>query len=314
MSSACEQVVSRKGPVRTEKIVLQFRAAIIFVCNESYLTRDQVWIVMNDNNSKILPEAGCGGFLRRCLTAKRHVLRMDVPGRIPAFPPHPAVARAHAIVSTIAKLGLIARALPPIPTALARSGSFNNAVPRPRRHIAFRERSLPQNVVPSNESSRMDLTVSREAGVMRIPLRGALSQLISLLSLLLLVGCCQFFRGSDDVVSFTISPLNMSIQPGSTQKFSAIGTFGLGGTGDITSRVKWTSSNPARVTIDSTGLATAVAYGTVTISGSYECYVAQTSVSVVNQTAAGSSIAVLHKLRGSRAISHSICLDSNLLE
>ena len=99
---------------------------------------------------------------------------------------------------------------------------------------------------------------------MRIPPRWALNNLISLFSLLLLVGCCQFFRGSDDVVSFTISPLNMSIQPGNTQKFSAAGTFGLGGTGDITSLVKWASSNPAHVTIDNTGLATAIAFGTVT--------------------------------------------------
>jgi Bacterial Ig-like domain (group 2) len=138
----------------------------------------------------------------------------------------------------------------------------------------------------------MNLRVSREAGVMPIPLRYPLNNLISFFSLLLLVGCCQFFRGSDDVVSFTISPLNMSIQAGNTQQFSAIGTFGLGGTGDITSRVKWASSNPARVTIDSTGLARAIAYGTVTISGTYECYVADTSVSVVNQTVAVSPIAV----------------------
>jgi hypothetical protein len=151
---------------------------------------------------------------------------------------------------------------------------------------------MTQNTVPSNECRRMNLRVSREAGVMRIPPRGALKNLISLFSLLLLVGCCQFFRGSDDVVSFTISPLNMSIQPGNTQKFSATGTFGLGGTGDITSRVKWASSNPARVTIDSTGLATAIAYGTATISGTYECYTADTSLSVVNQTVAISSIAV----------------------
>jgi len=132
----------------------------------------------------------------------------------------------------------------------------------------------------------MDLRMPHEAGVMQIPPRWALNNLVSFVSLLLLVGCCQFFRGSDDVVSFTISPLNMSIQPGNTQKFSATGTFGLGGTGDVTSLVKWTSSNPSRVTIDSTGLATAIAYGTVTISGTYECYRVETNLSVVNQTGA----------------------------
>lgn len=204
----------------------QFRAAIIFVYNESNLTRNQVWTVMNDDNSKILPEVSRRGFVRSCLKAKRDVLRIDITGQIPDLPPQP------------------------------------------------------------------DLRLSREAGVMRIPARGALKSLISLFLLLLLVGCCQFFRGSDDVVSFTISPLNMSIQPGKTQQFVATGTFGLGDTGDVTSRVKWASSNTALVTIDSTGLATAIAYGTVTIYGTCECYPAQTNLAVVNQTAAISSITV----------------------
>jgi hypothetical protein len=127
---------------------------------------------------------------------------------------------------------------------------------------------------------------------MRILPRWALNNLISLFSLLLLVGCCQFFRGADDLVSFTITPLNMSIQPGNTQNFSATGSFGLGDTKDITSLVRWASSNPARVTINSAGLATAVAYGTVTISGTYECYTTGTSLSVVNQTAAIRSAAI----------------------
>jgi Bacterial Ig-like domain (group 2) len=138
----------------------------------------------------------------------------------------------------------------------------------------------------------MNLAVPRRAVVMRIPPQWALNNLISLFSLLLLVGCCQFFRGPDEVVSFTISPLNMSIQPGTTQNFSATGTFGLGETKDITSLVKWASSNPARVTIDSAGLATAIANGTVTISGTYECYTTGTSLSVVNQTTAIRSIAI----------------------
>lgn len=215
--------------------------------------------------------------------AKREVLRIDIAGQIPDLPLLPAMVRAHAIVSAITNVGLTARALPHIPTPPGRSRSFKTAMLLP------------------------------EAGVRRIPPRWALNNLISLFSLVLLVGCCQFFRGADDVASFTISPLNMSIQPGNTQNFSALGTFGLGDTKDITSLVKWASSNPARVTIDSAGLATAIAYGTVTISGTYECYTTETSLSVVNQAAAIGSIAFNHKLRRSREISHSICRDSNLL-
>src|ERR1700742_2465315 len=114
---------------------------------------------------------------------------------------------------------------------------------------------------------------------MRIPSRYPLNNLISLFSLLLLVGCCQFFRGANDILSIAISPLNMSIQPGNTQQFKATGTYGTGGTGDVTAHAMWVSSNPARVTINSTGLATAIALGAVTISATYECSVSKTSLS-----------------------------------
>jgi hypothetical protein len=53
----------------------QFRAVIIFVYNESNFTRNQIWTVMNDNNSKLVPEVGRGGFLRSCLMAQGDVLR-----------------------------------------------------------------------------------------------------------------------------------------------------------------------------------------------------------------------------------------------
>jgi hypothetical protein len=56
--------------------------------------------------------------------------------------------------------------------------------------------------------------------------------------------------------------------------------------------VKLASSDPARASIDSSGLATGIAYGTVTISGTYECCTAKTSLSVGNQAVAISSIAV----------------------
>jgi uncharacterized protein YjdB len=116
---------------------------------------------------------------------------------------------------------------------------------------------------------------------------------VFVLPLLLLSSCCgEFFRGSNDIVSITISPLNTTIQPATTQKFTATGTFGTGGMGDVTSQVTWTSSNSAIATIDSTGLANGVAYGTVTIGGTYQCCTAKTSLSVGSQTAAMSSIAV----------------------
>jgi Bacterial Ig-like domain (group 2) len=127
---------------------------------------------------------------------------------------------------------------------------------------------------------------------------------LNVLLLLPLTGCfCgQFFRGPDDVVGVTISPVNATILPGATQQFTATGTFGgtgttsggSGGTGDVTAMTTWKSSDPSIVSIDQAGLATGNKVGTVTITGSCQCYGAQTSLTVNSQptTAAVLSIAV----------------------
>jgi len=129
---------------------------------------------------------------------------------------------------------------------------------------------------------------------MRIQPFDVVRMLGSLLLLVPLGGCCgEFFRGSNDIVApATISPVNAGIQPGATQQFSATGTFGDGSTGDVTSQVAWISSNSAIATINSTGLATGIAYGTVTISGNCQCYITTTNFSVGSQTATITSVAV----------------------
>jgi uncharacterized protein YjdB len=119
---------------------------------------------------------------------------------------------------------------------------------------------------------------------------------LNVLPLLPLTGCfCgQFFRGSDDVAGVTISPVNTSILPGSTQKFTATGTFGgngttsdgNGSTGDVTLITTWNSSDSSIVSIDKTGLARGNKLGTVTISGYCQCYTSQTNLTVSNQATA----------------------------
>lgn len=105
--------------------------------------------------------------------------------------------------------------------------------------------------------------------------------------------CGQFFRGSEDVVAMTISPTNSSILPGMTQNFSATGTFGgVGSTGDVTLLTTWTSSDPTIATIDHSGLATGIRFGAVTISGTCQCYLSQTNLTVSSQAVSLTSIAV----------------------
>jgi uncharacterized protein YjdB len=72
------------------------------------------------------------------------------------------------------------------------------------------------------------------------------------------------------LASIAISPADPSLIAGSTQQFTATATYSDNSTADVTKTVSWTSSNPAVATISSTGLATAVAAGSVTIAASLD--------------------------------------------
>jgi len=116
-----------------------------------------------------------------------------------------------------------------------------------------------------------------------------------MLPILLLSGCCgQFFKGPHDLTGISISPNGNTIQTGSTQQFSATGTFQYynGPTGDVTGQTAWSSSDPQIATIDASGLATGVAYGTVTIKGTCECYSQKVTLTVGTQNVSLSSIAI----------------------
>jgi uncharacterized protein YjdB len=120
------------------------------------------------------------------------------------------------------------------------------------------------------------------------------STVLAVVLLTLVTGCTcgEFFRDSKDVVGVSISPTNTSIQPGTTQQFSATGTFPNGTTGDVTGQTSWTSSNRSVATIDASGLATGVGFGTTTISANCQCYEESTNLSVSSQAASLTSIAV----------------------
>lgn len=66
--------------------------------------------------------------------------------------------------------------------------------------------------------------------------------------------------------SIAVTPLSPIIAAGSTQQFSAMGTFADKSTKDLTDLVVWNSSDLAIATISSAGLATAKANGSTTIT------------------------------------------------
>ncbi len=68
------------------------------------------------------------------------------------------------------------------------------------------------------------------------------------------------------LTSISVTPANPSLPAGVTKQFAASGIFSDGTSRDITTQATWKSSNTSVVTVNSSGLATTVATGNVTIT------------------------------------------------
>ena len=72
--------------------------------------------------------------------------------------------------------------------------------------------------------------------------------------------------GPQELASVLVQPATALILATHTQPFAALGVLGNGSSVSLAGQVTWASSNPAIATIGSSGVATGVAAGTVTIS------------------------------------------------
>ncbi len=93
-------------------------------------------------------------------------------------------------------------------------------------------------------------------------LRSSLGFLTGLLFLSLLAACdTKVEETAATLVSIQVTPPAPSIAKGTTQQFTATGTYSDGSTQNVTSSVSWSSANTAVATISATGLATGVTAG-----------------------------------------------------
>ncbi len=72
-----------------------------------------------------------------------------------------------------------------------------------------------------------------------------------------------------NLVSIAVSPANQSVAAGSSQQFTATGTYSDASTGNLTSSAIWSSSNTSVATIASGGLAQMIGTGSSTITARY---------------------------------------------
>ena len=105
-----------------------------------------------------------------------------------------------------------------------------------------------------------------------------------LVTVLLLSSCGGFFPSADTIVALSVSPTGAFIKPTATQQYTATATFGNNTMGDATDKVTWLSSDTSKATIDTSGLATAVALGTTTITAKSGSVTATSLLTVSNKT------------------------------
>lgn len=82
------------------------------------------------------------------------------------------------------------------------------------------------------------------------------------------------------LVSIAVTPASPTVTAQRSLQLTATGIYSDSSTQDLTSQVTWTSSNPAKATIDSAGLVTGVASGSTTITARLGTVSGSTSLNV----------------------------------
>ena len=86
--------------------------------------------------------------------------------------------------------------------------------------------------------------------------------------------------GAPTLSSIAVTSTTATVDVGSTQQFTATGTYSDRTTSDITTQVTWSSSNRSVATVNSSGLATAVGVGTTTITATLGSISGSTTLTV----------------------------------
>jgi len=94
------------------------------------------------------------------------------------------------------------------------------------------------------------------------------------------------------LISIAVTPANPSITVSASQQFTASGNYSDNSTQNITNSVTWSSSDTSKANITTTGLATAVAEGSTTITAISGTISNTVSLTITSQTATLVSIAV----------------------
>ena len=94
-------------------------------------------------------------------------------------------------------------------------------------------------------------------------------------------GTTQVTVSAPTVVSIAVTPVGLTLGIGINQQYVATATYSDGSSADLSSGVTWASSDPTMATINSSGLATTVAAGQVTITATLGSLSDQSTLTIV---------------------------------
>jgi trimeric autotransporter adhesin len=164
------------------------------------------------------------------------------------------------IVTSAALVSItVTPALPTIPLGttaqFAASGTFTDGTMQDITTSVQWSSSSPSVATISNASGTQGQATSLVPGTSTI---SAVSGSI--------LGSATLAVGDAALVSITVSPASPSIALGTTQQFTAAGTFTDGSQQDLTTSVAWSSGSTGVATLSSTGLGTSLSVGTAMIT------------------------------------------------
>ena len=160
-------------------------------------------------------------------------------------------------------------------------GSFNNSVALSVSGVpsGVTATFTPSSIVaPGSGTSTLAFTAAANAstGPFNVTVTGVGGSLTRTANLALTVTSTS----TATLTKIDVTPPNPSVMAGQTQAFKAMGTYSDNSIQEITNQVSWTSSNHDAATIDSTGLAHALAQGTTTIGAALGAINGSTTLTV----------------------------------
>jgi len=99
--------------------------------------------------------------------------------------------------------------------------------------------------------------------------------------------------GSTTLTTISVTPASPSILAGTSQQFTALGTYSDNSSQNITSSVTWSSSDTSKASISIAGLATAVSAGTTTIMANSGSISGSTIVTITGLPSSPTSVAAV---------------------